>query len=102
MSVLSGILRGLSAVGRLVGRTMNEWSEWAAANPQAAALQLGVIAARADARADAMRNQHGYRARRNRALANRLRAQALAILANHPKACKVEPGTWREKPPVSQ
>ncbi len=38
--MLRTLLRQLSVVGRLLGRTAREWSEWAAENPGPAALAL--------------------------------------------------------------
>lgn len=99
MSLFSNILSSLTQVGRLVGKPFQEWSEWAAANPQAAALQLGVIASRLEGRADAIEEKRGpkaWRVRRNRRLAERLRNQATAILAGWPEACDVPPGKWGE------
>ncbi len=111
--IITTILTFLSPVGRLVGKTFQEWSEWAVANPRAAALQLQLLAARAQGRSMAFRNQQGWRARKNRRLAESLKAQAAEILRAEKirededrarggdalrSACSVEPGTWRVRP----
>lgn len=97
MSILATILTSLTQVGRLVGKPFQEWSEWAEANPEAAALQLGLIASRLEGRADAIEQKRGpkaWRVRKNRAMARRLRAQARSIVSRDPGACSVPPGRW--------
>jgi hypothetical protein len=101
MSLLGTILTSLTQVGRLVGRPFREWSEWAAAHPGPAAIQLALIAARLDGRADAIEKKRGpnaWRVRKNRGLASRLRKQATALIAGDLAARKVPPGQWKEAP----
>jgi len=82
----------------MLGRSFNEWSEWAALHPVAAALELDTISAVLEGRATAYRRRDGWRARRDKGIAASLRLQARRLRSaltddQVRAACKVPPGT---------
>jgi hypothetical protein len=77
LDVLAGIA---TIVRRELGQGFREWAEWATRNPAAAAFSLEVVAGRLEAAAEARRPRRDGRlpwlARRKKATATKLRAQA--------------------------
>jgi transcriptional regulator with XRE-family HTH domain len=100
VSFVELIFRGLGEIAKLLGRSFRSWSEWAADNPRAAARQLELIAGVLQARADAFKRQTGWRARRDRELAEKLRQQAHALHMSASdkhalrSVCSSKPGTY--------
>ncbi len=94
--MLAKLLRSLSVVGRLLGRTAEEWAEWASANPEAAALALDAAAEGLEARARARKRKNGWWARRLREQARGFRRQAEALRDAEQRqgACDSPPGQW--------
>lgn len=90
---------GWAFVSRMLGRSLREWGRHARDEPLAAARELELVAGVLEARANAFRRQHGWRARRNREWAANLRAQARALRDNklRDRACQVKPTEWSAK-----
>lgn len=85
-------------VSKMLGRSFNDWAEWAALNPVAAALELDTIATVLEGRATAYRRRDGWRARRDRGIASPLRLQARRFRsclndAEVSALCRIPPGT---------
>lgn len=75
------VLMGIGKVIReAIGASAEEWADLVEQHPQGAASKLRLAAARLEGRADAFRNPNGWRARRNREVAKRLRSEAATIL----------------------
>lgn len=95
--LLSGAWR---IVSRIIDRSFHEWSTWAVEQPVAAALELDLVATVLEGRADKRRNPQGWRSRRDRGIAERLRLQARRLRfaddVNDVRAvCKSPPGTLK-------
>lgn len=91
-------------VAGFLGRSFEEWAEWASREPVAAALELETIAALLEGRSRAYREPNGWRGRRDRSIAEALRVQARQLrTARSPndleQLCKIVPGTASQNPP---
>ena len=77
---MTGFLDLLAGITQLVRDTINQsaedWARLVEEHPLGAASLLDLAAARLEARAIAFRRQSGWRARRNRAAATKLRVEA--------------------------
>lgn len=91
----------VTQVGKMIGRSFRDWSEWAQREPHAAADQLDGIATVFKHRAKAYRRQTGWRARRDRGFEAALREHADALRENAPRPaelqrlCGVKPGAFK-------
>lgn len=85
MNALADLILGITKIVREeVGRTASEYAKLAEANPRGAAALLRLAAARLLGRSKAFRNQRGWRARRNRAVALELILEAERLEAGLP------------------
>lgn len=96
LDVIAGIAK---VIRETIGRSQEDWARLVERHPMGAASLLLVASSVLEGRADALRNQSGWRARRNRAVAKRLRMQASEIVdhalrqAQCPAILKVAP--WK-------
>lgn len=87
LGIIDRILGIAGVIERRLGDRVRRWSEWAAENPDAAALQLELAASDLSARARARRRQDGWIARKHYARAWELRRQAREIRVRAAKGC---------------
>lgn len=76
LSIIDRILGIVGFIERKLGKRLKDWSEWAAENPAAAAVQLDALAYQLRARAKTKRRQNGFAARRLRSRAEAFAKQA--------------------------
>ena len=91
-----GATSKIMSILSLVGRPFRQWSEWAAANPEAAAIELEGIANARQSKADELerRGKAAWRVRRIRRTVASLRRQAADLRDRVPGVCSVVPGKY--------